>query len=109
MATFLIPIDSSQEEFRQISSLDGIPYVLEFSWSRRSESWYLDLYLQTDTDPEPISTGMKLTVGWPLLMGNVLDIRPSGELILVDTTDQGDPGRLDLGTRCKLFYFNEAV
>lgn len=109
MATFLIPVDCSQEEFRQVSSLDGVPYVFEFTWSRRSESWYLDLYLQTDTDPEPISTGLKLTIGWPLLIGNVSDIRPPGQLLVVDSTGEGDPGRLDLGTRCKLYYINETV
>lgn len=107
MAFFEIPIDASQAEFRQVTSLDGVPYVFEFAWSTRSESWYLDLYLQTDTDPEPIRTGIKITIGWPLLTGCVLDIRPPGELIADDPSGGGDPGRLDLGTRVRLYYVTE--
>ena len=98
---FEIPIDSSQEEFKQVTSLDGTPFVLEFSWSRRSESWYLDLYLQTDTDPEPVSLGMRVTIDWPLLTGCVADNRPAGELMAVGLAD---PGRTDLGTEVRLLY-----
>jgi len=104
MNFFEIPISPDQEEFRQVVSLDDRPFIFEFTWSPRSESWYLDFYLQTDTDPEPISTGMRITLGWPLLTGVVLDSRPPGELIAIDPSEQGDPGRLDLGNRVKLYY-----
>ncbi len=108
MSTFVeIPIDSTQEIFKQVTSLDGVPYVFEFSYSRRSESWFLDLYLQTDTDPEPVSLGMRVTNNYPLLTGCVGDTRPAGDIVPVDYAGGEDAGRLDLGTRVKLLYITE--
>jgi hypothetical protein len=99
-----ILIDSNQSLFRQVSVLSGIPYVFDFSWSERSESWYLDFYLQTDTDPEPIRTGIRITNNWPLLLGCVHDSRPPGELFPADLGNGPDAGRYDLGKRVKLYY-----
>lgn len=103
---FEIPIDAADADFTQVSELDGSAYIFDFSWSDRSQSWYLSLYLQTDTDPAPIVEGARLSVGWPLLIAVVQPGRPPGELFVLDPNDQGDPGRLELGQRVKLYYFD---
>ncbi len=104
MPALEIPLDSSVAVFRQSVSLDGTTYILACDWSDRSNSWYADLFLQTETDPDPIRTGMRLALGYPLLVGNVHDSRPPGELMVLDLGGGGDPGREDLGERVKLYY-----
>lgn len=99
-----IPLNSNDEIFRVTVPLDGGTYVLDFDWSARSGAWYVDIYVQSDTDPQPILTGQKATVGYPWLRGVTTDGRPVGELMLVDLSDTGECGRYDLGTRCRLLY-----
>lgn len=103
-----IPTDSIVTDFRETASLDGTPYILDFSWSNRSMSWYLDILLQTSSDPVPIVTARRLSVSYPLLTGVLGDSRPLGELFAIDSDGQGDPLRFDLGTRVKLYYFDQA-
>lgn len=105
----IVPIDSTDPEWRQTTSLDETTYVLRGSWSDRAECWYLSVYFQTAGDElVPIVQGAKLSVGYPTLLGVVGDNRPRGELIPVDVSDRiglgVDPGRYDLGTRVLLFY-----
>lgn len=101
-----IPLNSNDLIFRITAPLDGGTYVLDFDWSARSGAWFLDLYLQTDTDPTPILLGAKLVVGYPLLRGVVADGRPVGELILQDLNRGGECGEADLGNRCRLMYLD---
>lgn len=102
--TVEVPIEATGEAFRQTTSLDGQPYVFEFTYSRRSERWYLDLYFQTDTDPEPVQLGIPVTNEYPMLLGNVSDNRPLGDLVPIDLAGGADAGLADLGTRVRLFY-----
>lgn len=105
---FEIPLDSIDADFIQTATtLDGSTYILDFSWSDRSESWYISVYLQTDGNPTPIVEGVRLSPGWPLMLGVVVDGRPPGELFALDLNGQGDPGRSDLGGRVKLYYFDQ--
>jgi|SRR6185503_3657912 len=103
---FEIPTDAIDADYQQVTELDGSAYLFDFSWSDRSQSWYLSLYLQTDGESLPISEGMRLSPGWPLLMGVVADGRPPGDLFALDLNGQGDPGRTELGGRVKLYYFD---
>jgi hypothetical protein len=99
-----IPLNSNDPIFRITVPLDGGTYVLDFDWSARSEAWFLDMYVQSDTDPQPILLGQKCTVNYPWLRGVVVDGRPVGEIALFDLNASGECGRYDLGTRCRLVY-----
>jgi hypothetical protein len=104
---FEIPIVPTDADFVQTISLDGSAYQLTFSWSTRSESWYLDVFrLNDDSDPAPVVAGARLSPGYPLLMGVTGTARPPGDLFLLDLNVQGDPTRTDLGSRAKLYYFD---
>lgn len=103
-----IPLNSNDPLFRIAVPLDGGTYVLDFSWSARSAAWFLDVYLQSDTDPVKILVGQKATVNYPWLRGVVVDGRPVGELMLFDLNASGECGRYDLGTRCRLLYADAA-
>jgi hypothetical protein len=106
-----IPTDATTTEYEQITSLDGKPYVFGLSWSERAESWYLDVSLQRDNaEPTPIVLGMRLSIGYPLLVAVTTDGRPPGEIFPVDVSGGfgEDPGRYDLGTRVRLVYYDAA-
>lgn len=101
-----IPLTSVDPIFRITTPLDGGTYVLDITWHDRPGYWYLDLYVQSDTDPVPVLLGQKLVRGAPLLQGVVADGRPVGELLITDPSGGDDPGRYDLGTRCRLVYLD---
>jgi hypothetical protein len=103
-----IPLNSNDAIFRITAPLDGATYVLDFDWSERAGMWFLDLYVQSDTDPQPILMGQKCVVNYPWLRGVVADGRPVGELALIDLNASGECGRYDLGTRCRLLYADAA-
>lgn len=107
MAWFEIPTDARAPYTSQVTTLDGTPYIFNLDWSPRSASWYLSLYLQTNGDPVPVRTGMRLTVGWPLLVGCTNANRPPGELITIALDGKGDPAYEDLGARVRLYYRTE--
>ncbi len=103
-----IPLTPDTPDFRQVASLDGAAFVLDFSFSARTNSWYVSVLQQReDAEPTPIAEGVRLAVNYPVLAGIVFDGRPRGELLPVDLTGQGlDPGYEDLGTRVLLYYYD---
>lgn len=106
MAITEIPLNSNDAIFRVAAPLDGGTYVLDFDWSDRAGAWFMDLYVQSDSDPVRILCGQKLVLGYPLLRGVVADGRPVGELILTALSGSGECGRYDLGARCRLTYLD---
>lgn len=105
----VIPVDVSSPETVQVTNLDQVPYELRFSWSDRSDSWYLSVSIQREgDDPTPILTGVRIAVGYPPLAGLVGPDRPLGEILPIDVSDPNgagtDPTRYDLGTRVVLLY-----
>ena len=88
----------------QTTTLDGVPYLLNFQYNQREDCWYL--LLQT-VDGQNIYGYVKLVVGWNLL-GQCADNRkPAGDLVVITTTqDDSPPGFNDLlpGGRCQLQY-----
>lgn len=106
MATLKIPIDPVLPSFTQETSLDGRTYRMTFRWNAREGAWYLTL---ETAEGVLILSSLKLTSGAPLLRHSVdRDLRPLGELILLDPTgDNSTPGRDALGTETALIYLDE--
>lgn len=104
---FEIPIDVSDAvadgEVAFDVELDGSTYNLRLSYADSSQLWYMSLFLQADTTPTPIVQGCALVSMLPLLLDVQVDDRPAGELIVIGPVDAG---RSDLGSRCKLFYYD---
>ena len=108
MSILEIPLTPDTPDFRQVASLDGAAYVLDVSFSDRTNSWYVSVLQQReDSEPTPIAEGVRLAVNYPVLAGIVFDGRPQGELIPIDLTNRGiDPSYEDLGTRVRLYYYD---
>jgi hypothetical protein len=102
----IIPTDFSGEaRYTFECDLDDATFQWAFEWVDRDDAWYLSL---ADVDGNPLVTGRKVVLGYPLL-NLYADARlPKGALYAVDTggTDT-EPGLLDLGDRVKLLYFSE--
>jgi hypothetical protein len=104
-----IPIRVVADDMRLSTTLDGSVYVIDLSWSERTDSWFVSLALQTaDPAPTPIIQGVRLSINWPVLLGVTGTLRPPGELLAVDTTGLGvDALHDELGQRVRLFYYDK--
>lgn len=102
-----VPIDittaTADGEISLDVELDGLTYTLRFSFSDASQLWYMSVYLQTNTTVTPIAQGLPVVTRAPLLAGIQVADRPAGELIV---TGSIDAGRSDLGSLCKLLYYD---
>jgi hypothetical protein len=103
---FEIPLTATSEAYSLDVELDGVTYALDFSFSRRSSLWYLDLYYLDNGARVPVALGLAVLSGYPLLAAVVDTRRPAGELQV--QCDGRDPGRDDLGSFAKLFYYDAA-
>lgn len=102
----IVPVTTDQVLYQQVTTLDGVDYVLTFALNLRDSYWYLDV---ADQDGVPIATGIKVVVSWDLLHRCIDERKPKGMLMAFDTTGRGlDPGPADFGTRVQLFYLTEA-
>ena len=107
MTTQVIPT-GDDVVYSQTTSLDGVPYLLRFSFNQREQTWWL---LLSTGDGDPIYGSVKLVVSFPLFASCADSRKPPGKLIVVSsTTDLSPPGLEDLveGGRCQLCYIPAA-
>lgn len=103
----LIPTELSALFWTQVSSLDGVPYLLTFRYNSR-ESCY---YLQIDSSDGTVNyaQGIKLVSNYPLLQS--YGDNPPGELLAISFSADDSPaqiGELGDGQRVNLIYVEEA-
>lgn len=86
--------------------LSKVTYTLEFKLNTRDGTWYMNVQDQTE---DPIISGARIVVDWPLAFRTTDPRRPNGVFIATDTTGkQLDPGEGELGGRVQLQYFDAA-
>lgn len=89
--------------------LDGVDYLLEFSWNQREDAWYFDISL---TDGTMLVRGTKIVCQADLL-GRFADSRlPPGMLMAwPNTASKKAPGLRELGEgkRVTLLYFEAST
>jgi hypothetical protein len=94
--------------YSQTTTLDGVPYLLEFSYNQREDCWYL---LLSTNDGDAIYGSVKLVCNWPLFAICADPQLPPGQFVVASsTTDLSPPGLQDLvdGGRCQLVYMPAA-
>ena len=107
MSVLFVPT-SSDPFYDQITSFEGVDYLLTFRYNQREDAWYLSI--ATAADGVSQIEGIKLVTNWPLLAkrraGRTL---PPGDFLVVtnDDTNDAPPGLSELGEglRCELTYF----
>ena len=107
MATvYQIPVPVRSNEDVRVQ-LDGTTYTFRWLWLARDAHWSLSLY---DVEGIAIVSGLRVVVGWDLLLDVSNEIAPTGSLYFFDestssTTVYGvDPGETDLGDRVFCYY-----
>jgi hypothetical protein len=77
-----IPLPTSDQPFlTQTTSLDDTPFRLRFDWNSRTDRWTFSLFLEDDT---ALLTGATLVADLDLLRTVSSDLRPGGQLRIVD-------------------------
>lgn len=98
-----LPLRSDLPHYSFTVTLDGGTYGFRFWWNYSCSAWVMDL---SDSNGDPIVTGVRVKVDWPLFARYADSRLPPGQLIAQDTTGaQQDPGLEDLGSRVVLLYF----
>ena len=106
MAVRIIPTSTTAPLYTQRTELDGRECVVAFDWNERDGAWYLAI---SDVDEERLLSGIKIVEGAPLLRRQTDPRLPPGEIVAVDTMDEGkDPGFADRGDRVILYYVDAA-
>src|SRR6266404_1150818 len=102
MASQVLPtLTDGTQFYTQRVVLDGVAFVLQFSWNARDSSWYV---LILDSSANPLLS-RRLAVGSPLLGRFKIQGLPAGEIMAMDTSGQDlDAGLTDLGGRVQLLY-----
>lgn len=108
MASFELPVvsDGETKEYRFQVDLDGTTFDALFLYNSRSGFWYMSIL---DPEGNPIRSGIKIVLGFPLLFRIATDGRPLGEMMAVDNENSGiEAGLEDLGSRVILLYGGNA-
>lgn len=106
MATLVLPMPSSPSETQRVS-LDGTEYSVVWRWNGRDEHWTVSF---NAVDGTPLTSGLRVVIGFDLLIPVSNVDAPRGELFFFDlsTSDAEtagiDPGIDDLGDRVQGFY-----
>jgi hypothetical protein len=103
MATiYELPVKSDLPSYQFQVDLDGATYGFGFTWNESAEAWFMSL---SDVDGNPLVTGVRVVVEFPLAARSTMDSLPPGVLLAVDTSGQHlDPGLGDLGSRVRVQY-----
>ena len=112
MSTWIIPTQTSQMFWNQTTTLDGVPYFLQFKYNTREACYYLQI--QSADQNTTYAQGIKLVSNYPLLGLGVYAgyAGPPGELFVISQSTSDDSpaefGELGVGQRCLLMYQEEA-
>jgi len=103
MAILEIPVLPDSVRWVQETNLDGVRYLLHFTWNQRESAWYVSIH---DVNDDALASGAKIVANWFLFLRRINPgVMPPGRLYVTDTTGGGvDPGQRDLGERVKLIY-----
>lgn len=94
MAQLSIPMQS-YSEFSEAITLDGNLYNLHFYWNNRGSFWTMDI---SDANNNPLISGIRLIIGFPMTLQNAEESIPPGQFIIVDpnvSAQYVEPGRND--------------
>lgn len=102
MATFIIPVNSTNTDYTIDVALDIAKYRLHFMWNDRGGFWNMAICMPNNNI---IQGGIKLVADTDLLARFSAPAIPRGTMFCLDMSGAGsDPGLTDLGTRCLLVY-----
>ena len=90
----VIPTTADFPHFRQVVSLNGVTYRLEFVYNGRDASWCMSVYA---AGGDVLVSGVRVRADYPLMRQYVSAELPDGVMFCVDVeAARREPGRDDL-------------
>lgn len=103
MGFFTLPISSDEGYYSFDVELEGEIYIFYLRYNNRAEKWVISMY---DSNEDPIFQGLYLVLGYDYFNSFYDSRLPSGNLVLVNIESANEePTRDNLGTNCKLLYY----
>ena len=100
----IIPFKEPSNWKEQIE-LDGVIFVLEFTWNALNEFWVMNIF---NRDEVPIIYGIKIVPTFPLLAPYTVLGKPVGEIVCQNIVGGNDIiGRFDMSQKFELVYYSE--
>lgn len=94
-----------RSQWRQDIELNGVNFILTFSWNVFNEFWSMNIY---DIDLNPIVLGIKIVTQWNLTEQIVQDNMPINDIICQNIVGEFQKiERYDMGRTNELVYLNE--
>lgn len=91
MAIFQLPLAQDVPWFDFVITLSNVRYGMEARYNTRSERWHLDI---NDALQNPLVTGVPMLTGRSLCGQYTGSGLPPGDLVVIDTTNKGQPATL---------------
>jgi hypothetical protein len=101
-----IPTDPTLGDWEQVTTLDGVPYLLRFRYNSRSDRYFLSVFTE---DGDPLFHGKKVTINADLLRQVADPDQPSGEIRVFHQATGLDPRFGELGDGAEAFYLDEEI
>ncbi len=106
MALLEIPVRSDIPAYTFSIELEGVVYVMIFTFNARYDRWFMDIKTNEEVD---LLLGVPLIASIPLTDRFKDDRLPPGTFVVVDLTGENrDPTRFELGEDMKLVYQESA-
>jgi len=104
-ATLEIPTRKDLPVYNYTVVLDGVNYLLRYTWNDRMSKWFINV---SDAGGTILINNVPLIANWPIIDRFRVSGQPPGSLLVFDTSLQNlDPARFDLGDRVRMFYLEE--
>jgi hypothetical protein len=102
MAYLEVPTNNQLPAYKYTVTLDGTSYQLDFQWNDRMSKWFVSV---SDPQGNILEAPVPIVATWPLFDRFKNQSIFPGTLFCLDTSGQNeDPGRFDLGDRCRMVY-----
>lgn len=97
-----IPVISDPKAYTFTVTLEGVDYIIGFTWNGRLLKWIMDI---STAEGDPIVFGSVVNCGSSPLVRHKDERLPPGKIVFLDTTGKDiDPGIDDFGTRVLCMY-----
>lgn len=105
MNLYTLPIaPAGAPAFKFQTDLDGVTFSFSFQWNETAAAWFMTI---GDAEENPLVSGLRVVVGFPLANRVLPAGFFTGLLYAVDTSGQDlDPALDDFGTRVLLKYLS---
>lgn len=107
MAYLEIPTRKDLPAYFYQVTLEGKSYQFDFTYNDRMGKWFVSL---SDSIGTLLAAPVPIVATWPLFNRFMRSNLPPGTVFCFDSSGKNvDPGRFDLGDRCRMLYLESGT